>query len=269
MTTTVFRRSAALLLLASGAARLHAQDASETRTGVKPSIYAAADYSYQSFQDGTDAWQLASLSIGRRSDWGSVIGRVNWADRFASTGTQVEVDAYPRLSKNAYAYLNVGYSGSSIFPAWRSGGEVFVSLPSAWEASLGYRQLRFDGSPVTLLTGAVGKYVGNYWFSLRPYVRPKDNGTSASASLTARRYYEDSDNYWGARIGYGSTPPDQGTPDALSLNRLHAFSAAVQGSGNLNPALLGTWSVGYDSEELTASHTRQSWTAALGIKVKF
>lgn len=247
---------------------LCAQDASETRSGAKPARSFGADYSYQNFNGDIGPWQLAALSLTRRTTQGSLIARVNYASRFGSSGGQAEVDAYPRLTKNSYAYLNLGYSASSIFPAWRSGGELFLSLPQAWEASLGYRQLRFDGSPVTLFTGAVGKYVGNYWFSLRPFVRPKDGGTSASANLTARRYFEDGDHYLGVRVSYGGTPPDQ-VPDAAALTRKDAFSAAMQGSGGIRKDLLGTWSLGYDHEELDSGRIRRSWTLAAGFRALF
>ncbi|MBI3567991.1 MAG: YaiO family outer membrane beta-barrel protein [Gemmatimonadetes bacterium] len=263
------RRILAAALVASCPLALHAQDVTETRKDVKPATFVSADYSYQSFNGDIDAWQLADISIGRRTTAGSIIARVNYANRFASGGGQLEVDAYPRLTKDMYAYLNVGYSGSSIFPEWRSGAELFASLPGAWEASAGYRQLRFNGSPVTLLTGAVGKYVGDYWFSLRPFVRPKDNGTSASASLTARRYFEDGDHYVGARVGFGSSPTDVVTPDSLTLSRTQAFSAALQGSGDITKGVLGIWTLGYDSEELDSGRKRNSWTAAIGLKVTF
>ena len=242
-----------------------AQDNAEVRA---PTMrFVGADYSYVAFQDQTDPWHLTALSLGRRDSRGSLIGRVNLANRFSTTGTQFEIDAYPRLSRRAYAYLNAGYSSASIFPDWRSGGELFVGLPSAWEASAGYRQLRFGGAPVTLFTGAVGKYIGNYWFSARPYVRVRSNGTSASAGLTARRYYQDGDNYFGARASYGSAPADQATPDAVS--RTDALSAAVQASRSLRSSLLGTASVGYDREELAPGRVRRGVTSSVGLRVRF
>ncbi|HVZ77666.1 MAG TPA: YaiO family outer membrane beta-barrel protein, partial [Gemmatimonadaceae bacterium] len=195
------------------------------------------------------------------------IARVNRAERFGSSGGQVEVDAYPHIAQGVYAYLNLGYSSASLFPEWRSGGEIFTSLPSAYEASIGYRQLRFDGVPVTLFTGAVGKYSGNYWFSLRPYVREKDNGLSASASLTTRRYFADGDHYLGARVGFGSTPSDQLYQDQVS--RVSSFSAAVQGSGDLVRSLLATWSLGYDREEITRGLVRNSVSLSAGIRASF
>lgn len=247
---------------------LGAQDATELGREVPKVTTVVVDYSRVGFQESLDPWQYASASIGQRTGAGSLIGRLNFAHRFGSSGTQVEVDAYPHLTSNIYAYASIGYSASSIFPSWRSGGELFTSLPSAWEASLGYRQLRFGGAPVTLFTAAVGKYVSNYWFSLRPYVRATTNGPSASASLTSRRYYADGDHFIGARVGYGSTPPDQ-APDSASLSRTHSFSASVQGSGDLIGRVLGTWSAGYEREELTFTTLRRSWTVSTGLRVPF
>ncbi len=254
-----------------------AQENAEVRTAFRSLRYVSTDYSLTRFEDGTDPWQLAAVAIGARGPRGSAILRVNAARRFATNGAQVEADAYPRLSEHVYAYVNLGYSQSSIFPAWRSGAEVFASLPNAYEASLGYRQLRFSGLPVTLFTGAVGKYVGNYWFSLRPYVRSKrttaGNGivasraTSASVSLTARRYYEDADHFFGGRVGFGSTPGDQLVAD--QVERTRSFSASVQGSQHLNSRLLGTASLGYDREQLTVTRLRTGVTGAVGLRLQY
>ena len=45
-----------------------------------------------------------------------------------ATGTQVEVDAYPRLGHGTYLYLNAGLSGASIFPGQRLGAEYYAGL---------------------------------------------------------------------------------------------------------------------------------------------
>jgi YaiO family outer membrane protein len=256
------------MLLAAGIPALaRAQDATVARTDVKPTRTVAADYSYVSFDDATQPWRLSSVSLARRTAAGSLIARVNYAHRFARDGVQVEVDAYPRLTKNVYLYLNAGYSASTIFPDWRSGGEAFTSLPSAWEASLGFRQLRFSGVPVTLFTGAVGKYIGNYWLSLRPYVRSKEGSLTASAGLTARRYFEDGDHWVGAAASYGSSPTDRITPDAIG--RTHALSMSLNGSTGLTPRLLATWTLGRDAEELSPGNTRNSVTLSAGLKLGF
>ncbi len=260
-------RAACTIAVCAAPLAVGAQEAAETHPAAIHETSVGIDYTYVSFRGDTDPWKLTAFSLSRRTDAGSIIGRVTYANRFATNGVQVEADAYPHLSSRTYAYLNAGYSGSTIFPEWRFGAELFGNLPDAWEASAGFRQLRFGGAPVTLLTGSVGKYIGNYWFSVRPFVRQKPSGTSASGSLTARRYFEDGDHYIGARVSYGNTPSDRLTPD--EVNRSNSFSAGVHGSTGLARRLLGTWSLGYDHEELAPFRIRESVTASAGLKLTF
>jgi YaiO family outer membrane protein len=177
------------------------------------------------------------------------------------------VDAYPHLSRRSYAYLNLGYSGASVFPAWRFGGEVYESLPHAIETSAGVRQLRFGGAPVTLWTGSVGAYCGNYWFSLRPFIRDKPTGSSASAGLTTRRYFADADNYVGASVSYGSTPGDE--LDVSEITRTSSRSAGIQGSHLVTRRTYGTWSLDFERDELSPGRFRNRWEGALGVRVTF
>lgn len=231
----------------------------------RPPTSVGVDYTYTHLDGDLDPWHLASLSVGRRTSLGSVIGRVNYAERFGSSGVQIEADAYPRVAPGAYGYLNAGYAPSGVFPAWRFGGELFTTLGGGWEASAGARHLRFDSSQVTLYTGSVGKYVGNYWLSLRPYIRPKDGGLSASASLTARRYFAEASDYVGARVGYGSTPGDRLT--SQELERTQAFSASLHGARRLRGDVYGTWSVGYDREELAPDRFRNRAEVSAGVSM--
>lgn len=256
-------------MLAGLVTSLSAQEDAERRAEVPKTTTLSVDYSRVQFVENIDPWQFASIQLGERTSHGTLIGRLNYANRFGSNGAQFEADAYPRLWSGAYGYLNVGYSGSSIFPEWRSGAELFVSLPEAYEASIGYRQLRFGGAPTTLFTGAIGKYVGNECYSLRPYVHSSTSGTSASLGLTARHYYADGDHYLGGRVSFGNSPPDQITTDPASLARQSSFSASVNGSGGLSGDVLVTWSLGYEHEELTSSSTRRSVTISTGLRIPF
>ncbi len=57
-------------------------------------------YENSSFDKQYDkAWHLGSISYGRRTKFGTVIGRLNYANRFGTGGLQAEVDAYPHISK--------------------------------------------------------------------------------------------------------------------------------------------------------------------------
>ena len=226
-----------------------------------------ADIGYTSFNGDIDPWRALSVAISHHATSGTIIGRANVATRFGTTGVQVEADAYPRLGGGRYLYLNAGFSESSIFPGQRFGAEFYTNLPDAWEASIGLRALWFDGSPVTLYTGTLGKYTGNYWLSFRPFVRIKPSGTSASGGLTIRRYGADADNYFGGRISLGRSPTDRITPDAIG--RTNSSSFGLQGSTSLAGMTLLTWTGGYDSEDLDAAHTRNSWNVSVGIARRF
>ena len=226
----------------------------------------SADYGYSYFHGDIDPWHRASFGVGRRSAAGSIIARVNYANRFRTSGTQVEVDAYPRLTRHTYAYLNAGYSRSAVFPGSRFGAELFGSLPHAWETSFGVRQLRFGGVPVTLFTGAVGKYVGNSWISLRPTFHQRADGYSASASLTARKYFADADNYLGSQASYGSAPTDRLAPEEV-LSRQSSWSAGVQGSRTLRPGFVTTASIGAESDGLGPNRVRRLWQGSVGLRL--
>lgn len=237
-----------------------AANAAQTTIGV--------DYSYAWFQGDIDAWNMGAISFGQRRPAGSFTARLNLARRFATNGAQIETDAYPTFGKKSYAYLNAGYSGSPVFPEWRLGGELFRALPRAFEASAGFRQLRFEGSePVTLFTGSVARYSGSYWYALRPYLRDKGGALSVSATLTAKRYYGDADNWVGARVGVGPSPSD----DLLlsQLNRTSTTSVALNAGRSTSPRAVTIWSISYEREELSASRSRNHWEAGAGLRLRY
>ena len=248
----------AVAALPAASAAQSARDSAFART-------VGMEYEYVYFEGDQEPWQLASLSLRQVLPGGSVIGRVNYADQYGESGVQLEMDAYPRLGRSTYAYLNAGYAPSGFFPDWRLGGELYGNFAGGWEASAGVRRMQFDTTGVTLLTGSVGKYVGNYWVSLRPYVDPNGGEPSASGALIGRRYFADADHYVGASVSYGDTPSEEPTPD--ELRRLRSFSVGMHGSQGIRERLLGVWSGGFEREELAPDRFRQRWRALLGLRL--
>jgi YaiO family outer membrane protein len=174
-----------------------------------------------------DPWQITSLTYSRKTKLGSVITRANYANRFGNKGFQYEIDAYPKFTENSYVYLNYGFSENSLFPKNRYGLEWYQNLPNAFEASLGMRLLQFSDSYVDIYTATIGKYAGNYWFSLRSYVTPDTTGTSVSGSLQIRRYFSDPENYVGFKMGYGVSP-DENRDILDSAQRLNLKKGSVR-----------------------------------------
>jgi YaiO family outer membrane protein len=180
-------------------------------------------YTIDFFDDdfNRDPWQITSLAYGRKTKAGTVIARLNYANRFDTNGYQFEIDAYPKLGENSYGYLNYGYSQTALFPDNRFGAEWYRNFPKAFEGSAGIRILDFGSGITDIYTATIGKYAGNYWLSLRSYLTPDQDGTSVSGALSVRRYFTDAENYVGLRAGYGISPDDSrnqiGSEKALTV----------------------------------------------------
>ncbi len=221
------------------------------------------EYSHVRFDTLFEPWNLASAAVSRRTRAGTVIGRVNWAQRFGESAAQVEADAYPRISERVYGFLNAAHAPRGAFPDWRFGAEVFANLPQGWEVSGGGRLLRFGGDDVRILTGSVGKYHGDGWTSLRPYVSEKEEKTSATVILTHRRYFADADEFVGLSVGYGSTPT--ATATEAELVRDESLKAWLEGSHPLRARLGWTWTVSYERETL-GSGNRSRLGLGVGLR---
>lgn len=158
----------------------------------------------------------AYAQLSRRTNYGPVIGRINYVNRFESHGIQPEIDFYPSLTDGWYGYLNAGFTTSSLFPEWRFGAEIYKSLPRGFEASVGIRHLIFQSGGVTIFTGSLTKYYGNWMFTARPFFTPSDVGISRSINLLVRRYFAGPGNYITLRGGFGFSPEErrfQAVPD--------------------------------------------------------
>lgn len=224
-------------------------------------------HDYENFDDNLSDWNLTSLELKRKGTYGSIIGRVTHGERFDTTGQQFEVDAYPRLGDGTYAYLNFGYSDDSIFPRYRAGAQIYRSLPRSWEASVGARWLDFESDDVTLWTGSIGKYTGNWYVSLQPYLRDTEHGTSASANLLARRYFATADDYFGFRVGYGENP-EQDIFLGTDL-QFQSWSASLEAKRRVTDRFVIRGSVGTREQEVRRDFERGSFFASLGLETRF
>lgn len=166
-------------------------------------------YNYSHFdRQFDDDWHVVGLSYRRATSIGSVILRGNYANKFAQNGTQIELEAYPRLSKMFYLYVGAAYSNDvGLFAKYRTGVSLNASLPHSFEAEIGYRQLYFSNS-IWMYTASVGKYYKNFWFNLRTYITPDNRNISHSYTGTVRYYTRSAQDYVAFQIGTGISPEE-------------------------------------------------------------
>ncbi|MGJ7031738.1 YaiO family outer membrane beta-barrel protein [Niabella hirudinis] len=187
-------------------------------------------YDYVYFDKQFDnPWHLVSMDYGRRTGIGTVVGRVNYANRFRDDGIQFEADAYPRISKTFYLYMNAGYSNNvGVFPRWRAGLSVYANLPKSFEAELGIRHLYFT-SATNVYTAYLGKYYSSFLFGARAYFVPsKTSKNSVSYNLLGRYYFGGADDYIGLNLGTGISPDERYLNPQLNIAYpLKTYKAAL------------------------------------------
>jgi len=232
-------------------------------------INTEADY----FSKVFDPMYFSSIQFRGITKFGTILGRVNYTNRFGSQGLQIEGEAYPKLWKGAYSYLNYGFSGSELFAKHRVGIEFFQSLPYSMEISSGLRHLLFNSSNINVYTFSLGIYKGNYWISGRTYLTPSSSGLSNSYSLTIRRYLKDGDNYFFGSIGSGFSPDTrriQSNDGQSSLNNIYYLKSQQIETGcqiNIRYNLLLNASIFFSRQQ--TSFSTEEYINSTGIKLGF
>jgi YaiO family outer membrane protein len=223
-------------------------------------------YDYDTFYGSISPWHTWSIYARTRTKLtGAFIARVTQSSRFDRFGTQVELEAYPSIGKNGYAFLNLGGSGATFFPKIRFGASYFHNLPKAWEVEGGYRYLGF-ASVTHILTASVGKYVGNWWLNFRTNVIPSPNSTGTSGQFTARYYFKTAEDFFSLQLGTGVSP-DEETRDQTQL--LNSYRARLGYQHLLSPKFMIYGFTGYSRDELSANNFRNNLNLSLGFEYRF
>lgn len=220
----------------------------------------------------------SSISFKRKTLAGSLIPRINYSNRNDQTGVQYDLDFYPKFSKRLYAYLNYGYSDSSIYPTHKGGGDLYASIPGALELSFGFRHFSTADRQLTSITNSLGHYRGNYYFSLRSNIAPKsDNLVRFSSNLLVRKYFRDGENYLGGTIGFGYNPElkelrdgDELLAQTILYRESQRMSIHYQFTPKKSPNVYRA-NLGVSRRELASAKGNFFWsfTAGLTYGVKF
>jgi hypothetical protein len=83
-------------------------------------------------KEGKESWNLLNVYYGRMTKYGTIIGRINYADRSYADGFQFELEAYPK-HKNGYSFVNFAYSNAAIFQKHRAAYSYLQNFKGGWE----------------------------------------------------------------------------------------------------------------------------------------
>lgn len=234
--------------------------------------------SFTVFNERFDPLVFSTIEFKTQTLAGSLLPRINYSNRNGEHGLQYDVDFYPKFSKRFYAYLNYGYSNADIYPNHKVGGDLYVNLPGAMEFSAGGRYINLDTRNITMITNSLGHYRGNYYFSLRSNIVPKeDNLTQFSGNLLIRKYLKDADNFLSFNVGMGYSPElrqlisgDELFAETLLFIESQRMSLQYQFTGKVNPNIYSA-SIGVGRRELSFESGSFVWSVSAGLayQVKF
>ena len=74
-----------------------------------------------------------------------------------------------------------------------------------WDANW-FRRAKFGDRYTNIFTGSVGKYIGNSFIFVVPYLIPSNEGLSKSVSVTYRKYRATANQYFSVSTGFGFSP---------------------------------------------------------------
>jgi YaiO family outer membrane protein len=226
-------------------------------------------YQYDDVSD-VDPWQDLSLEYAQRLPFGTVISAVNAARRYGKNGAQLELQAYPRLTRRSYVFLDLAASSSKeVYLPLRVVAEPYYNFANGWELSAGAHYVQTAGPDVYSYTGTLAKYFGNYWISARPsFTRAPDNNSYAWG-MTGRRYFGDRYDYAAVTVNRSvGVDPEARDPSTFTrLPKLGGFAVNLERRQPLGRShARATYGIGYHKEQIAPGRNRLHRSATLGLE---
>ncbi|WP_044202380.1 YaiO family outer membrane beta-barrel protein [Echinicola pacifica] len=195
-------------------------------------------YSLTAFdRDGVGPWHLAGLQYIRERKWGSLIGRLSWAQRMSDgevllSGWQYEIESYIIMNDNNYSYADLALSADDVFPNYRIAYSWFHNYDKGWESELGGRLtgVGSNSTASTIFSGiaGVGKYVGNSWLNLRSSLNFQNDNLYPAFTATWRYYWDTRFDYFTLFGGYGTSPDERTVANQLEYRiALDSYRAGI------------------------------------------
>ncbi|ETN95896.1 YaiO family outer membrane beta-barrel protein [Zhouia amylolytica] len=236
------------------------------------------NYTFTSIsRDEVGPWHLGSLQFIRERSWGSLIGRLNYAERLSNgesvvNGIQYELASYFFMGKKKLNYSNAGISFSSddAFPELRLNYSYYHNYRKGWESEIGVRYTRNNNQNIVSGVLGLGKYLGSYWINLRSYIQEQESNWYPALTLTARYYMNSRFDYFTLITGYGSSPDErsiQGQIDQrLTLNS-YRFGAGYYRL--LNDRFITGLQAVYNNQEYIDKQRQDEFEIFLTLQYKF
>ena len=216
---------------------------------------------------GFSPWHFAAAEYMKINKKGAYAGRITNGNLFGISALQVEIDAYPKVGKNSYLFLNVGLSdGKSLFPALRLGGEFYYDFKK-FNFSLGSRYLQFSTSGVLMFTGHTAINFNQWKLSYRPFLVSQNKEWFPTHILNLRKSFENKEAYIQLDLQYGALPFYFFTTN--DLLRLNSIRTGFDFKFRMHDNLFLQTTFMYELEEFVPKELRNRYNIQLNLSKRF
>lgn len=248
----------------------HYQDAQYLKTELlkKQKNMISVGYLNTSFSNpGFAPWHFGTIEYQRKTNKNALVGRLNYGKLFGTSGIQAEVDAYPKIGKNGYLYLNTGVSdGTTVFPIFRFSAEYYQEY-TKYSASIGGRYLHFEELKVFMFTGHIGRKFNDYTVAYRPSLVSVSDNYFTSHAVSFRKNFEQKESFVQVELQYGAVPYYFFVSEAfLRTNAFRAgfhFKFRIKDNFFIQPIFM------YEYEEYIPDEYRNKYNAQLILSKRF
>jgi len=171
----------------------------------------------ESFSDGRPDYSDLGMSVlfSLFQDRSKFVVKVNRAWRSGGHDGQFGLEAYPHLWKGAYGYVDLSVSPKADFaPLSSFHAEIYQSLLTRFEVSLGARRMTFATEGVSILAGSATGYWGAWYANIRLLYADTETGAEFTWLANLRRYFT-GDSYVWAGLGHGSRSFEAGSVEDI------------------------------------------------------
>lgn len=227
------------------------------------------DESYVS--DVAGYWAFSSLHYYRFTHSGTYGGRINYAQRFGTTGEQYQVEAYPKFEEPypiEYIQLKFAYANFTqiLWPNYQYLVEPYFRLPKNFEISVGQSGLHSVGTNIYTFTGSLANYLGSNYIWFRPYHYTPKTTNFFEAGI---RHYFDDNTYISMTIGAGKAPD---ILDLAPLNQIIILNQkliTIKGQYAVNKTVFLQAGAGYLKQVFPSNKLREITDGNIGIVWQF
>ena len=216
-------------------------------------------------------WKNTAFIIKNRTKYGPLIISANHSNRFSLKGLQGEFEFYPKLDSNYYAYIDLGFSQSELFPTFRNGVSVFRTFKKGYEFEIGYRNMVFnEAGSVWFFLGSATKYFGSNSFTYRYTSIHSPHGLSATHGLKFTHYFNDGRSTFSAEAGTGTNARDYQLYNTFKpFNTINSRRIQLDYRKFLNHRIAISMSTAFESALYRENKLGQRITFGIGLSSKF